>query len=124
MYKDNNPYRFMVRPYNITTKDVAPVFAVCKRLGWENYACSPFVRGWELDRMVQTAKAQFGDQPRLKEKMADLMLRYSLFQPNVDRLIVAIRRVEWVSRNVSSYHKGPLTEEERTWLENIWATQT
>jgi aryl-alcohol dehydrogenase-like predicted oxidoreductase len=121
-YGRTSPYRYMVRPYNVTTRDAAPVFALCKKLGWQTLACSPFVRGWELDRLVEKASARTGVQADTKARVADLMLRYALFQPNVDRLIVAIRRVEWVAANVASYHRGPLTAEERDLLASLYGS--
>jgi hypothetical protein len=37
----------------------------------------------------------------------------------VDRVITAMRRVEWVFSNIESVHRGPLTESESKWLESI-----
>lgn len=34
----------------------------------------------------------------------------------VDRLIVAMRKPEWVAPNVKSARRGPLSDEERDWL--------
>lgn len=119
-FREGNPYSFMVRPYNITTADAAPVFAACKELDWENYACSPFVRGWELDRLVENALGIYGgSEPETRIKAADIMLRYSMFRPNVDRLIVAMRRPQWVERNIQSYLKGNLNMEEIGWLNTV-----
>lgn len=113
-YAQRNPYSFMVRPYNVTTADAPPVFAACKAVGWETCAASPFVRGWELDKMVKAAVERGeGTETELRPRLADRMLRYSLFAPNVDRVIVAMRRVEWVQRNVESYRRGPLKPHER-----------
>ena len=121
-YGARNPYRFMVRPYNVTTRDAAPAFAASVALGWETLACSPYVRGWELDRLVKGAGARCGSAG-IRAKLADHMLRYALFEPNVDRTIVAMRKVEWVGANVASYQKGPLTAEERAWLEDVCRTE-
>ena len=103
----------MVRPCNVTTPDAAPAFAACKALGWETLACSPFVRGWELDKVAGKAGGM------AKEDVADLMLRYSLFAPSVDRLIVAMRRPEWAARNVASWRRGPLTTAEQERLKAL-----
>jgi aryl-alcohol dehydrogenase-like predicted oxidoreductase len=109
-----SPYAFMVRPYNVTTADAPAAFAACKRLGWETLACSPFVRGWELDKMVQREQqSEGGATEAIRSDLADLMLRYSLFSPNVDRLIVASRKAEWVANNARSVRRGPLSAEER-----------
>jgi len=120
VFGENNPYSFMIRPCNITTKNAAPAFAACKELGWENYACSPFVRGWELDKLVDKALSRDGGEIlELRPKISDLMLRYSLFMPHVDRLIVAMRKVEWIEQNIRSYQKGTLTKEELDWLRGV-----
>lgn len=49
----------MVRPRNQTTgAEAEAAFAAAKNLGWETLACSPFCRGWELDKWVQKAVAR------------------------------------------------------------------
>ena len=101
----------MVRPRNVTNADDAdPAFAACKRLGLRTLACSPFVRGRWLDKLV--AHAGEGRRARI----ADAMLRFSLFGENVDGLIVGIRKPEWVAANVAAAARGPLSEDERNWL--------
>jgi aryl-alcohol dehydrogenase-like predicted oxidoreductase len=119
----HNPYRFMVRPYNVTSAGAEPAFATAKRLGWETLACSPFVRGWELDRLVERAELTHAGPEDLRAKLADHMLRYSLFAPHVDRLIVSMRKVEWVHANVASWRRGPLSSDERAWLESLTAAR-
>ena len=119
-YVNENPFQFAVRPFNITTEEDAPVFASCKMSGWETLATSPFVRGWELDKMIAEASARgYGEAKTLRPVLADLMLRFSLFQSNVDRVIVAMRKVEWVGRNLESVAKGPLTADEHRWLQQV-----
>ncbi|HEV2171990.1 MAG TPA: aldo/keto reductase, partial [Nitrospira sp.] len=111
--RNENPFRFSVRPFNITTDDAAPVFAACKRSGLETIATSPFFRGWELDRIIAEASAHgYGSVETLRPVVADLMLRFSLFQSDVDRVIVAMRKVEWISCNLQSVSRGPLTAKE------------
>jgi aryl-alcohol dehydrogenase-like predicted oxidoreductase len=113
-------YSFMVRPYNITTHAVAPVFAAAKMAGWKTLACSPYVRGWELDKLVMNAmKLEPGDEDTLRARLADHMLRYSLFQRHVDMLIVSMRRPEWVLRNAESVRRGELTYREDIWLRKM-----
>jgi aryl-alcohol dehydrogenase-like predicted oxidoreductase len=113
-YRSRNPFRFAVRPFNVTTNDAPSVFAACKKLGWETLATSPFARGWELDRRIAQASSRGRvDTETLRSRMADLMLRFSLFQRDVDRVIVAMRKVEWISRNLASVSRGPLTARER-----------
>ena len=118
----NSPYRFMVRPYNVRTPEAPEVFAACKRMGWETIACSPFVRGWELDRLVNiapTIEKWNRDAEQLRADLADAMLRYSLFQPNVNRLIVAMRDVRWVAANAKSARQGPPTQRQWHWLDRL-----
>jgi aryl-alcohol dehydrogenase-like predicted oxidoreductase len=117
----DSPFQFAVRPFNVVTADEAtPLFAACRSCGWETLATSPFVRGWELDKLIAVASAQgHGDAETLRPLVADLMLRYALFQPDVDRVIVAMRRKEWVVRNRDSFDRGALTAEERRWLERL-----
>jgi aryl-alcohol dehydrogenase-like predicted oxidoreductase len=118
--RDRNPFRFAIRPFNVTTDDAAPIFAACKTAGWETLATSPFFRGWELDRVISAASARgYGDPETLRPALADLMLRFSLFQRDVDRVIVAMRKVEWVKRNLESVSRGPLTAEESRRLQHL-----
>jgi aryl-alcohol dehydrogenase-like predicted oxidoreductase len=111
-YRRENPFRFAVHPCNVTTDDAPAVFAACKRAGWETLATSPFVRGWELDRMVAAASAPGADGDDVRAVVADAMLRFSVFHAGVDRVIVAMRRPAWVARNVGSVRNGPLTATE------------
>ena len=114
----DGPYSFMVRPYNVNTRDAARAFAACKGLGWENLACSPFVRGWELDKLVERVRRrEGGNADTIRSRLADHMLRYSVFAQYVDRLIVAMRKVEWVDANIESMRRGPLAPDEARWLE-------
>jgi aryl-alcohol dehydrogenase-like predicted oxidoreductase len=108
---------FMVCPYNITTPGAGPRFAAGRALGWENLACSPFVRGWELDKLAERAQQAHGlSAAEAHRCVADILLRYSLFGPNVDRLIVAIRKQAWIAQNIESVKRGPVTPEELEWL--------
>jgi len=97
------PYAAAIAPYNVITPKAAEDFESYKARGWQTYATSPFVRGWELDKRVE----QTG---RTKKDLADEMLRYSAFAPNVDFLIVAMRKLEWIHTNVESWRKGPLDD--------------
>jgi aryl-alcohol dehydrogenase-like predicted oxidoreductase len=117
-----NPFRFAIRPLNVTTTDAAPIFAACKSAGWETIATSPFRRGWELDNIIAAAAAHgYGPPEAMRPLVADLMLRFSLFQCDVDRVIVGMRKVEWIHRNVESVAKGPLTPDEHRRLEDLRA---
>jgi aryl-alcohol dehydrogenase-like predicted oxidoreductase len=101
------PYSFAVAPCNIRTTDAAERFEAYKNVGWETVATSPFVRGWELEK-------QSAGRPIVE--VADAMLRYATYFPNVDQLIVAMRRVGWIATNCASVAKGPLSAEEVQWL--------
>ncbi|MEP7355795.1 MAG: aldo/keto reductase [Anaerolineales bacterium] len=108
---------FMVSPYNSTTPEAGQIFAASRALGWENLACSPFVRGWELDKLAERAQQAHGiSAPAARRQAADILLRYALYQPNVDRLIVSIRRLEWIEQNIASVQRGPLVPAELAWL--------
>jgi aryl-alcohol dehydrogenase-like predicted oxidoreductase len=121
-FRYDNRFRFAIRPFNITTDEAAPIFAACKTSGLETLATSPFRRGWELDRLISAASAAgYGEVEVLRPNVADLMLRFSLFQHDVDRVIVGMRKVEWIKRNVESVSKGPLTAEEHRWLQQLRA---
>jgi aryl-alcohol dehydrogenase-like predicted oxidoreductase len=119
-FRNDNPFRFAIRPFNITTDEAAPIFAACKMSGWETLATSPFRRGWEIDNMIAAASARgYGDAESLRPIVADLMLRFSLFQRDVDRVIIGMRKVEWIKRNVESVSKGPLTANEHRRLQQL-----
>ncbi len=119
-HRDGKPFQFAIRPFNIATDDAAPIFAACRMCGWETLATSPFFRGWELDKMVAKTSARgYGDAATLRPIVADAMLRFSLFQRDVNRVIVAMRKIEWVRVNVESVAKGPLTAEEKRWLQSL-----
>ena len=62
-YGRENPYDFMVAPLNVATAEkAAPSFERSKELGWRTFAVSPFIRGWELDKMVERALAKEGGE--------------------------------------------------------------
>jgi aryl-alcohol dehydrogenase-like predicted oxidoreductase len=120
LHGKENPYRFAIRPFNITTQGAGSVFTACKARGWDTIATSPFFRGWELDRIVGEASASgYGNPETLRPVVADLMLRYSLFQLDVDRVIVAMRKLQWITRNLESFARGPLAAEEHRWLQHL-----
>jgi aryl-alcohol dehydrogenase-like predicted oxidoreductase len=102
-------YSAVVAPYNIATPNRAAAFAAYVERGWQTYAVSPFVRGWELERRAAASGLPISE-------LADLMLRYSAFAANVQYLIVSMRKVEWVVANVTSWHRGSLDENELTTL--------
>ena len=64
-----------------------------------------------------------GDAAAMKARLADHMLRYSLYRPNVDKLINAIRKCEWIAPNIGSIQRGPLTDAEVEWLRGVKAAR-
>ncbi|MBT4496352.1 MAG: hypothetical protein HOC74_01445 [Gemmatimonadetes bacterium] len=113
VFGHDNPYDFQVQPHSVA-QDATDVFEACRKLGWLNIACTPFGRGWTLDRIVD-AEGRAGDAG-FRAHVADLMLRSALYSPHVDRLMVAMRKPEWVRPNVESARRGSLSDEERIWL--------
>ena len=103
----DGPFRYALRPFNVATNDGAAVLAACKSFGWETIATSPFNRGWELERIVSALPGgTSSDNGSKKKELADLMLRFSIHHPDVDRAIVAMRKLEWVDRNLESVARG------------------
>ncbi len=120
-YRDRG-FRYAILPVNTTTATATAILTACKKIGLETLATSPFFRGWELERMFAEACSRGHHKKEiLLRRIADLMLRFSLFHPGVDRVIVAMRKVEWIGRNVESVAKGPLTAEESRWLRRLCA---
>jgi aryl-alcohol dehydrogenase-like predicted oxidoreductase len=132
-FGSGDPYSFMVQPYNVAT-DAAESFAAAAELGWETLAASPFVRGWALDDLVAAADTLEGGESggdgdtgpgaawgSVRARLADHMLRYALFRPHVDQVVVAMRAVEYVRANVESAERGPLDDSERAWLDRVVA---
>jgi aryl-alcohol dehydrogenase-like predicted oxidoreductase len=113
------PYEFMVHPYNIVMEPIIPHFAAARSAGWEALACSPFVRGWKLDELIRNAVSRGEDAASVRTRIADHMLRYSLFESKADRLIVSMRSVEWLKRNIESAQRGALNETEMAWLQAL-----
>jgi aryl-alcohol dehydrogenase-like predicted oxidoreductase len=122
-YALHNPYTLMVRPLNVLTPGLEPgvIFSAAKQLGWTTLACSPFVRGWHLDKMIQAAVSLGMSPSEARDNIADVMLRFSLFYPCVDRLIVSIRKKEWIARNLASFARGELEEHEQEWIWKVAA---
>lgn len=114
-------YDFVVEPYNLFTEGASERFAAYARHGWEIYACSPFVRGWQVERLAALAATELQvDAVTARARVADHLLRYALFAPHIGRLIVAMRRPEWVQANLASVQRGPLTHTEQSWLASVF----
>lgn len=114
------PYEFVVCPFNVSNTRTLKKFAVAKELGWETFSCSPFVRGWELEKLAKKAAREgAAKESDMILTIADRMLRYSLYGPGADRLIVSMRKREWVQRNAESALKGKLSADDKNWLEHL-----
>ena len=115
----DNPYSFMAAPRNVANPNL-DIFRAGKEMGWRTFATSPFGRGWLLDRLVAVAAEQSGESPESsRARLADTLLRFSIHCPDVDYLIVGIRKQEWICQNIDSVRKGPLSEEETAWLVDL-----
>lgn len=106
------PYTFFVRPCNPACFRDRPLFDLGARSGWQAWACSPFHRGWNLERACRSAA-----EPR--EVVARDLLRYARHAPGVARLIVSMRRSDLVAVNIAAEALGPLAEERIAGLERL-----
>lgn len=101
----DHPIDLIFAPFNAFNRAALPVFEEASRRGMAAVAMSPFVRGWKLDEIG-------GDTA----SVADILLRWVASQNVVDRVIVSMRRVEWVRTNLASIERGPLNGEEQARL--------
>jgi aryl-alcohol dehydrogenase-like predicted oxidoreductase len=106
-----HPVTHVFAPYNAFNREGLPVFEEAKRRGLNAVAMSPFIRGWKLDDIGED-----------KTLVADILLRWIAAQGVVDHVIVSMRRAEWVSANLASIARGPLTAEEEVRLA-AWITR-
>jgi aryl-alcohol dehydrogenase-like predicted oxidoreductase len=119
-YQASGQFDVAIRPFNVTTKaDAIDDLTRFGRLGWETLVTSPFFRGWELDRIAAASVSRRGDPDVLRATLASLMLRHALFQSHADGVVVAMRQVRWIKRNLESVAKGPLTARERQELRKM-----
>ncbi|MBO7742771.1 aldo/keto reductase [Paenibacillus sp. MWE-103] len=106
---EGHPVTAVLAPYNAFYREAGELFRLAKERGIATIALSPFVRGWRLDELGAD-----------KDDAADILLRWAATQPAVDRVIVSMRRVEWVDANLRAVRSGPLSEAEsarlRGWL--------
>ena len=114
-----NEYDFVVEPFNLTTGSKERI-ALYRSLGLKTYVCSPYVRGWKLDKMVAAASRNPGLSPaEAQARVADGLLRYALFESGADCLIVSMRKAQWIGRNIESCQRGPLSDDEMRWLKAL-----
>ena len=111
-----NSFEFMVAARNVAQPNSA-VFQSCKEFGWRTFATSPFNRGWLLDELIAVAVDQHHDSPNvLRARLSDALIRFSIHSPDVDHLIIGIRKTAWIDSDLRSVSKGPLSPEETHWL--------
>ena len=113
----DNPFHFVVQPHNITTPGSLEKMAAYKALGWRTLACSPFVRGYELDTLV-SAWVRIGGPVASEARiaLADLLLRFSMFSPGVDQVIISMRKHAYVDQASVSLARGRLSQAEEALL--------
>lgn len=105
---EGHPVTHVFAPYNAFNREALSTFSEAKRRGLSNIAMSPFIRGWKLDEIGED-----------KALVSDILLRWVAAQDMVDRVVVSMRKTEWVHVNVRSVARGPLSEEERARL-GVW----
>ena len=108
-----HPVTHVLAPYNAFNTGAAALFTEAKARGLKTVAMSPFVRGWNLNRLENDAKA---DTPAL-------LLRWVTGQEAVDTVFVSMRRAEWVTANRDAEKAGPLSETEaalvQEWVDRV-----
>ncbi len=101
----NHSLTHVLAPYNAFNREAGALFERARAMNLHTVAMSPFVRGWKLD--------EIGEDPA---EVADILLRWVVAQPVVDRVIVAMRKPEWVRVNLAAAARGALTSQESTRL--------
>jgi aryl-alcohol dehydrogenase-like predicted oxidoreductase len=107
-----HPVTQILAPYNAFNQSAAALFDAAQARGLQAVAMSPFIRGWKLDEIGGDTAA-----------VADVLLRWVVSQPRVDRAIVAMRKRDWVDVNLQSEVRGPLTAAEQAQLQG-WLART
>ncbi|REE85167.1 aryl-alcohol dehydrogenase-like predicted oxidoreductase [Paenibacillus taihuensis] len=103
----DHPVTHVLAPYNIAHQRTQETFVIAKEMGLTTVALSPFVRGWKLDEIES-------------DQAADLLLRWVTEQEIVDKVIVSMRKQEWIHSNLQAARRGRLSDEEKR-LINEWA---
>jgi len=120
LWGQDNPFAFVVQPHNLTTQGSGEKLATYKAMGWRTLACSPFVRGWELDTLIATWARMGGPAaPEARVALADLLLRFSMFSPGVDQVVISMRKSVYVDQAVASLARGPLTDADIRFLKQL-----
>lgn len=96
----------VLAPFNAFHRRAKDTFVKAKEMGLITIALSPFVRGWKLDEIEAD-----------KDQAADILLRWVTEQHLVDRVVVSMRKREWVLSNLQAVQRGSLTSEENRLLQ-------
>lgn len=108
MLPSSHPVSHVLAPYNAFHADAAETFTQARTMNLCTVAMSPFIRGWKMDEIAAAGED--------RAQVADVLLRWVAGQPLVDRVIVSMRRTEWVGTNLDSLARGPLTPDEQARL--------
>ncbi|MBC7808545.1 MAG: aldo/keto reductase, partial [Akkermansiaceae bacterium] len=104
-----HPITRVLAPYNVFNVQAADLFREAKVRGMGTFAMSPFVRGWNLDRL----------EADRKPAAAATLLRWVTTQEIVDTVFVSMRRAEWVGTNLAAEMQGPLSAEESSLVREL-----
>ncbi|TVY01498.1 aldo/keto reductase [Paenibacillus cremeus] len=96
---------YVLAPYNAFNQGAKEMFLKAKEMGMTAIALSPFIRGWKLDEIGGN-----------KGSVAEILLRWVAGQRLIDRVIVSMRKEEWVHTNLTAIDRGPLTQQEESKL--------
>ncbi len=111
---EHHPFSHVLCPYNAFNTQAVEMFWAAKARGMSTIAMSPFIRGWNLDKIG-------GD----KRTTAELLLRWVTSQEIVDNVFVSKRKAAWVNANLEAEQRGSLTAEEtakvHAWVERLQA---
>jgi aryl-alcohol dehydrogenase-like predicted oxidoreductase len=109
-----HPITHVLSPYNAFNTGAATLFREARARGLRTVAMSPFVRGWNLEKIGAGAD---------KADAAALLLRWVTSQEIVDTVFVSMRRAEWVRANREAERQGALTDAEdaqvREWVARV-----
>ncbi len=103
----DHPVAYVLAPYNAFNRGAKDMFAKARESGMNTIALSPFIRGWKLDEIG-------GD----KGAVAEILLWWVAAQPLIDRVIVSMRKKEWVRTNLEAVKRGPLGPQEQAKLDD------
>jgi aryl-alcohol dehydrogenase-like predicted oxidoreductase len=103
---DDHPVSHVMAPYNAFNQGAKQMFMKAKEMGLAAMALSPFIRGWKLDEIGED-----------KGAVAEILLRWVATQQMIDRVIVSMRKEDWVHTNLKAVERGPLTEQEELRLQ-------